>query len=206
MKSFRTLALGNMPRSRGVPRRGGRSGIRVDPDMEDLHPISPMASASPSYSSSEQEYLAPQGTYQTFRLRFPSRLVRPEVVVNFSVYISEEVPGDPESTSPVSASVQGSHILLGDMNGLVYRAHRPEEIQAQAAQVQQAPAREDSGYEASVQEVLPPTNLIRARVGTYIHVQPEPGEMVQEAEGWVIWLDSPNSSKGEQPASPSNPA
>lgn len=151
--------------------------------MEDLHPISPMASAPPSSSNSEQEYLVPQGTYQTFRLRFPSQLVRPEVVVNFSVYISEEVPSEPDSTSLASASVQGSHILLGDMNGLVHRVHRPEEIQTAAAQVQHVPAREDSGHEASVQEVLPPTNLVRARGGADFQAQDEQGEMFQEEEG-----------------------
>lgn len=48
-----SLALGTMPRSRGVPRRGGRSGIRVGPELEELHPISPMASAPPSSPSSE---------------------------------------------------------------------------------------------------------------------------------------------------------
>jgi len=172
-RGFGNLAIRNMPRSRGVSRRGGRSGVRVSPEMEDLHPISPMALAPPSSSSSEQEYLVPQSTYQTFRLRFPSRLVRPDVVVNFTVYILEEVPDEPASSSPATASVQDSHILLGDMNGLVYRAHRSKEFQAAAVRGQHAPAREDSGYDVSEQEVLPPTNLVRARGGTHDQAQAE---------------------------------
>lgn len=201
-----SLVLSAMPRSRGVPRRGGRSGTRVGLDMEDLQPIAPIASAPPSSPSSEQECLLPQGTYQTFRFRFPSRLVRPEVVVNFTVFISEEEPGMPNSNSPASASVQDSDILLGDMNGLVYRAHRYEEAPAQNALVQQAPTQEISGHAASVQEVLPPPNSNMEMEVFSARAQPVPGELPQDVDGMVIWLDSPSQDNGTQKASTSQTA
>lgn len=203
---LRSLDLDAMPRSRGVPRRGGRSGIRVAPDIAELHSISPMASAPPSSPSSEQESLVPQGTYQTFRLRFPSRLIRPEVVTNLTIYISEEEPGDHTSISPASASVQDSEILLGDMNGLVYKAHRNGEPSAQHALVQEAAAQEVSGQAVSVQEVLPPHNSVMEREAHGGHAQPSLGESFLDGEGLVIWLDSPSPDKGTQPASPSRPA
>lgn len=193
--------LFTMPRSRGIPRRGGRSGTRVGPDPENLHPVSPMASVPPSSPSSEQESLAPQGTYQTFRLRFPSRLIRPEVVVNLSVYISEEEPDDPSSTSHASASPQDNDILLGDMNGLVFRAHRIEEGQGQGIPVQNALVREVPAQGASVQEILPPSNYAMKRDARNDRPQLGLGEPILDKEGFVIWLDSPSPGKEMQSAS-----
>ena len=131
-----------------------------------------MAVVRPASPSFEQEFLVLRDTYQTFRLRIPRRLIGSDVIVNFSVYLSEEAPEDPSSTSPASASVQDSDILLGDMNGLVYRAHRFEEAPAQDALVQQAPAQEVSGLAASVQEVLPPPNSTMEREFFNPHAQP----------------------------------
>lgn len=195
-----SLVLNVMPRSRGVPRRGGRSGTRVV--LEDLHPIEPIASEPPSSPSSEQECLLPQGTYQTFRFRFPSRLVRPEVVVTFTVFISEEEPEMSNHGSTAAEIVQDSDILLGDMNGLVYRAHRLEEAPIQTALVQQAPIQDISGHATSVQEVLPPPNSNMEIEVFSAHALTDPGELPQNVDGMVTWLDSPSPDKGMQEASP----
>lgn len=45
---LRSLALDAMPRSRGVPRRGGRSGIRADLSHLDLQQAVPISSVPPS--------------------------------------------------------------------------------------------------------------------------------------------------------------
>lgn len=214
------LLLHAMPRSRGVPRRGGRSGTRVV--LEDLYPIEPIDAEPPSSPSSEQECLLPQGTYQTFRFRFPSRLVRPEVVVTFTVFIFEEEPGRSNSSSPAAEIVQGSDILLGDMEGVVYRTRRHAVAPFQPAPAQQvlqevlmppnsnvemaafsscAPIQGNSGYAASVQEVLPPpTTNMEVEIFS-ARDPPEQGEPIQNEDEMVIWLDSPSPDKGKQEAS-----
>lgn len=203
---FKALALGDMPRSRGVPRRGGRSGIRIANEVEELNPIAPMAALPPSSSSSEQEFLVLQDTYQTFRLRIPSRLIRSDVIVNFSVYLSEEAPGDPSSSSPASASIQGSDILLGDMNGMVYRTPHPQDAMTQNVQPQQVLAQEGSAQAASVQEILPPFNCALGKEEGHDSIQPGSEGQLQNGDELVIWLDSPSPEKGKPPTLPSHPA
>ena len=73
-QSFIALALGSMARSRGVPRRGGRSGILIVYEEEEQQPIAPMAAMDPSSSSSEEEFLLLPDSYQTIRLRIPPAL------------------------------------------------------------------------------------------------------------------------------------
>lgn len=166
-----------------------------------MQPISPINEASPSSETddSEQECLLPQGTYQSFRFRFPSHLVRPEVVVNFSVFITEEDPGSNNSGSPTRA--HGSEIFVGDMAGLVYRTRRVvEEMPAPNAMVPPAVPREDSR-----QRSLHPGNyaIAQSEYGSGVpeaQAQPDPGD------GMVIWIDSPSQGDAVQTDSTSQHA
>lgn len=215
-----------MSRLRGVPRRGGRTGTRVI--LDDLYPIPPISAEPPSSSSSEQECLLPQGTYQTFRFRFPSRLVRPEVVVTFTVFISEEDPERSTSSSPSVEFVQDCDILLADQNGVMHRVRGP---------VPQQAAQDLSGFDAPVEELqpLPFSNAERnvdrtwaPRLGSTSHAasveevspppaskmevedlidedSPIPEYQTQHEDDSVIWLGPPSPDNGRQEASSHQP-
>lgn len=205
-KGMGSQAIRVMPRSRGIPRRGGRSGVRVSSDLGNVQPISPINSAPPSSETddSEQESLLPQGTYQSFRFRFPSRLVRPEVVVNFTVFITEEDPGRHNSSSPARA--HDSDIFMGDMTGLVYRTRNFEAAPTQNALVQQASPPDVSGNDISIQEILQLPNLNMEAEVLGAQAQTDPGELLRDEDGMVIWLDSPSQDNGVQTDSTSKPA
>lgn len=176
-----SAASGNMPRDRGIPRRGGRSGVRVSSDRGSVQPVSPINEAppSPDTDDSEQECLLPQGTYQSFRFRFPSRLAYPEVVVNFSVFITEEDPSSPPRA-------HDNDVFIADMTGLVHRTRRDAEVPAPSVLAQPAEPREDSGNDLSIQEILQLPDLNVAEDVPGVPVPPDP------EEGMVIWIDSPS--------------
>ena len=171
-KSFKALALGAMMRNRGVPRRGGRSGIRIANEGEEPHPVAPMATMPPSSSISEQEFLVLQDSYQTFRLRIPGRLMHSDLIVNFSAYLSEATPEDHSSSSPVSASIQSSDILLGDMEGKFYRMPCHLAAEEQILQPQHISLQANLDQAESVQEVLPPVNCPQDRAGGQDSIEP----------------------------------
>lgn len=141
---------------------------------------------------------APSGNLPVFPFRFPSRLVRPEVVVNFSVFITEEDPGSNNSGSPTRA--HGSEIFVGDMAGLVYRTRRVEEMPSPNAMVPPAVPQEDSGNEVSIQEIMQLPNLNMEAGVPEAQAQPDP------ADGMVIWIDSPSQDDGVQTDSTSQHA
>lgn len=179
--------LGNMSRERGIPRRGGRSGVRVSSVRGCVQPVSPIREEPPSPESddSEQECLLPEGTYQSFRFRFPSRLVRPEVVVNFLVFFTEEDPCAP-------SRARDNDIFVGDVFGTVFRTRREETIPAPGTIAQPVEPREDSGNDLSIQEIMHLPDL-NAEV-----VDPAAQAPMDPEDGLVIWIDSPSQGEGEQ--------
>lgn len=98
---FRSIALGAMPRSRGVPRQGGRSGLRTSLAPADVQHVVPITSASPSSPPSDHRRFIPSSSYQSFRLRFQSRLIHPVVTLNFTVYISQRRSLAPPARLPL---------------------------------------------------------------------------------------------------------
>lgn len=205
-QSFIALALGSMARSRGVPRRGGRSGIRIVYEEEEQQPVAPMAAMDPSSSSSEEEFLLLPDSYQTIRLRIPGRLLRSDVILNFSVYLSEAALADLSSSSPASENLQSSEILLGDMLGRVYRVPRPLAAVEPDEQPPQAPVQTNSTQAMSVQEIPPPGNATQDRREGQDSIQPGSDGQLQCDEELVIWLDSPSPELRNPPGSPSHPS
>lgn len=143
-------------------------------------------------------------SYQQFRLRIPRRILQSDVIVNFSVYLSEAAPVNPSWSSPASASFQGSDILLGDMQGRVYRVPRPLTATEQIGQPQQARDQENSTHEESVQEILPINNRAQGRNEGQDSVHPGSEGQLQDGEESIIWLDPPSSLQRQPPTSPSH--
>jgi len=157
---FIVPAFGVMVRSRGVPRRGGRSGIRTALDGEEVNSFAPREAMANSSTSSEQEFLLLPDSYQPIRLRIPGRLLRSDVILNLSIYLSEAAPEDNPSSSQNLAEVQSSEMLLGDMNGRVYHMPRPLTAVAPAGQPPQAQVQENLGSAPSEPAILPPVHEI----------------------------------------------
>lgn len=201
---LQTLQLDTVMRRRGVPRRGGRSGVRIVRDEEVPHPIAPMAASPPSSSSSEEEFLFLPDSYQTFRFRIPRRILQSDVIVNFSVYLSEAPSVSPSWSSPASAYLQGSEILMGDMNGRVYHMARPLAAADQADPPQPAPEQDDALRDVSVQEILPLRNRDQNRIEGQDSVHPDSEGQQQDGEESVIWLDPPSPEQRQPPVSPSH--
>lgn len=203
---LQTLRLETVMRRRGVPRRGGRSGVRVVRDEEEPHPIAPMAARYPSSTSSEEEFLFVPNSYQSFRLRIPRRDLQTDVIVNLSVYLSEAAPISPSWSSPASASadLQGSEILMGDMNGRVYRMARPLAADVPADPPQTAPDLDDAFRDVSVQEFLPLRDRDQNRIEGQDSVHPDSDGQQQDAEESVIWLDPPSPVQRQPPGSPNH--
>lgn len=200
------LAFGVMERSRGVPRRGGRSGIRIAFDEEEVHSVAPMEAMANSSSSSEQEFLLLPDSYQPIRLRIPGRLLRSDVIVNLSIYLSEAAPEDNPSSSQAPARVQSSEILLGDMNGRVYRMPSPLAAVAPVGQPPPAQVQENSDLAPSEQEILPPVHDTQDREEGHSSIQPGSEGQPQWDEDMVIWLDTPSPEQMKPPESPSHPS
>lgn len=177
---------------RGMPIRGGHSGVRFVNAEEEPHPIAPMAAIPPSSSSSEEEFLMLPDSFQQFRLRIPRRILQSDVIVNFSVYLSEAEPVTPSWPSPAAASYQSNEIFLGDMQGGVYRVPRPLYATEHIGQPQQAQFQENLPQEESVQESLPINNNVQGRNGRQDSVHPREKGRLQEGEESVIWLDPPS--------------
>jgi len=126
-RHLKASRLESVMHRRGVPCRGGRLGV------------APMAAISPSSSSTEDEFLLMRDSYQSFRLRIPRGILHSDVMVNFTVYLSEALAIDPSWSSPALDSLQSNEILLGDMHGRVHRLPRPQVPMVHVEQQQQAP-------------------------------------------------------------------
>lgn len=193
-RSLRFLAAVSMPRSRGIPRRGGRLGIRgCSPPVPEQ--VAPIALAPPSSPPLEQDRILPNNSYQTSRFIFQSQLNRPVVTVNFTVFISEEENYHLSSSPPPSSPSQDDSILLGDMTGLVFHADRmQEDAPVSAAPQQLVPAQENDIVGEPSQKVAGLLHL----------VTDSDGMPVLDDEGLVTWFASPSQAKKASPASSSH--
>lgn len=165
-----------------------------------------MAAISPSSSSTEDEFLLMRDSYQSFRLRIPRGILHSDVMVNFTVYLSEAPPIDPSWSSPALDSLQSNEILLGDMHGRVHRLPRQQVPMVHVEQQQQASHQANSICDDSMQEIQPSTNCFQ--IGNA-----EPVSDLQDWEGHlqvdeesVICLDTPSPMQSHPPTTPSHPS
>lgn len=121
---LKSLVSASMPRSRGIPRRGGRSGIRANPSHSAPQQVSPIASVPPASPPSDQEGIISNNSYHSSRFVFHSQLNRPVVTVNFTVFVSEEERNPVSPTPFASSNSQDDSILLGNMAGRVFHVER----------------------------------------------------------------------------------
>lgn len=206
-RKLQVIQLGKVMRRRGVPRRGGRSGVRAAREEEEPHPIAPMAASYPSSTSSDEEFLFGQNSYQSFRLRIPGRDLQTDVIVNLSVYLTEAPPIEPAGSSLASAvaGLLDSEILLGDMDGTVHRMARPLAAAIPVIPPPPAPDLEDNLRDVSVQEILPLRDRDQYRNEGQGSVHPDSDDQQQDVEDSVIWLDPPSNVERTSPEAPSRP-
>lgn len=198
-QSFIVHAFGVMVRSRGVPRRGGRSGICTTLDSEEVNSFAPREAMANSSTSSEQEFLLLPDSYQPIRLRIPGRLLRSDVILNLSIYLSEAAPEDNPSSSQAPAEVQSSEMFLGDMNGRVYHMPHPLTTVAPAGQPPQ-------GSVPSEPEILPPVHEIQNNEECHSAIHPGPDEQLQWDVEMATWLDTSSLEQTKPPELPSHPS
>lgn len=200
------LSWGSKMRRQGVPCRGGRSGVRYDTEREEPPPIAPMATISPSSSSSEDEFLLMRDSYQSFRLRIPRGLLQTDIMVNFTVYLSEAPPINPTGSSPAFDSLHSNEILLGDMQGRLHRMPRPQAPMAHVVQPPQAQHQENSICDESMQEIQPAMNqCVQTGIAEPVHALQGMEGHIQVDEESVIWLP-PSPPQQQLPATPSHPS
>lgn len=193
-------------RRRGVPRRGGILGTRMVLDDEEVNSVAPMEDSAHSSSSSEQEFLLLPNSFQPIRLRIPGWLLCSDVIVNLSIYLSEAAPADNPSSSQASARLHSNEILLGDMQGRVYRVPRPLAAVAPVGQPPPAQFQENSTMASTVQEIPPPVQFTQDREESHVSVQPGSDGQMQWDEDMVIRLDTPSPEQLRLPEAPSHPS
>jgi len=199
----RKLAV--MVRSRGLPRRGGRAGTRLASEGEEVNSFVPRATMTNSSSSSEQDFLMLPDSYLPIRLRIPGRLLRSDIIVNVSIYLSEAAPEENPSSSQAPVELQSSEILLGDMEGRVFRMLRPLSAIAPPSQHQPAQVQENLNSDSLEQEALPPTNTTQASEEIHSAIQPRLEEQFQWDEEMANWLDTSSPQHLSPPEDPNRP-
>jgi len=93
-----------MPRSRGVPRRGGSSASRGRTRSSPSPLVIPISSASPSSPPLSPARPVPNSSFHNSRFTFRSRLNQPVITFTTTIMVSEdaEEPVDPSSSSTPS--------------------------------------------------------------------------------------------------------
>jgi len=200
-----TRKLIAMVRSRGLPRRGGRVGTRLASEGEEVNSFIPRATMTNSSSSSEQDFLMSPDSYLPIRLRIPGRLLRSDIIVNMSIYLLEAAPEENSPSSQVPAELQSSEILLGDMEGRIFRMLRPLSAIAPPSQHQPTQVQENLIADALEQDALPPAQTTQAseEVHSATHLRLE--EQFQWDEEMANWLDTSSPQHPSPPEDPNRP-
>lgn len=194
-QSSSTSASLIMPRSRGIPRRGSHSGNRGRPSRPAPQHVAPITSAPPSSSPPDQDRLIPKNSYQTSRFMFQSRLNRPVVIVNFTIFLSEEENNQLSSTPSISSYSQDDSVLLGDLTGIVFHAdHMQEDAPVSEAPQQPVnPTQNDALVCGPSQRVVGILHLVST---------PDGGAPTLDEDGFVTWAASTSQVNEVTPASP----
>jgi len=144
-------------------------------------------------------------SYLPIRLRIPGRLLSSDIIVNVSIYLSEATADENPSPSLAPAELQSSEILLGDMEGRVFRMLRPLSVRAPPSQHHPIQVQENLNSDSLEQEALPPAQPSQASEEIHSATQPRLEEQFQWDEEMANWLDTSSPQHRSHPEDPNRP-
>lgn len=134
-----------MPRRRGIPRRGSSSAPRGRASLSPSPNVIPISSASPSSRPPNPSSQTPNTSFQTSRFTFRSRLNRPVVTITTTILMAEEA--EQQNDPAISSSTQSPEESLaqGELEGATLIAEHMQEDSPAAEDTtrQRTPTQED---------------------------------------------------------------